>query len=61
MPQALIDRAAVQNARRVLEAGFWQVLREQRGSGDVAAVQERVSEALERDFGAAYGVTARVG
>ena len=61
VPQALIDRAGVQNARRVLEAGFWQVLREQRGSGDVAAVQERVSEALERDFGAAYGVTARVG
>ena len=43
------------------KSGFWQVLREQRGSGDVAAVQERVSEALERDFGAAYGVTARVG
>jgi hypothetical protein len=55
-----MERTAVQSPERVLEAGFWQVLREQRAAPDTPDFHRRLREQLARDFGPAYLPTARV-
>jgi hypothetical protein len=60
VPQALMDRAAVQSPQRVLDAGFWQVLRDQRAAPDTPDFHRRLREQLARDFGPAYLPTAQV-
>jgi hypothetical protein len=53
VPQALLDRAAVQAPGRVLEAGFWSVLRAERDNPS-PDFHRRLREQLAVDFGPAY-------
>jgi hypothetical protein len=55
VPQQLLDRGGVQTPARVLEAGFWQTLREQRDQPDLPDFHRRLREQLAADLGAAYG------
>jgi hypothetical protein len=60
VPQQLLDRAGVQTPARVLDAGFWQTLREQRGRPDLPDFHLRLREQLAADFGPAYGPVSAV-
>jgi hypothetical protein len=55
VPQELLDRGAVQTPQRVLDAGFWDVLRDQRARPDRPDFRHRLREQLALDLGAAYG------
>jgi hypothetical protein len=59
VPQRLLDRAAVQAPRRVLDAGFWKVLREQRDNPDLPDFHRRLRDQLAADFGEAYAPAAQ--
>ncbi len=50
----LLERAAVQAPQRVLDAGFWSVLRQQRDAPELPDFHRRLREQLAVDFGAAY-------
>ena len=55
VPQRLLDRGSVQSPHRVLDAGFWKVLREQRDQPDLPDFHRRLREQLASDLGPAYG------
>ena len=55
VPQQLLDRSSVQAPHRVLEAGFWKLLREQRDQPGLPDFHRRLREQLGADFGTAYG------
>jgi methyltransferase family protein len=55
VPQQLLDRGSVQSPHRVLDAGFWKVLREQRDRPDLPDFHRRLREQLAADLGPAYG------
>lgn len=55
VPQPLLDRSAVQQPERVLDAGFWKVLREQREQPALPDFHRRLREQLAADLGPAYG------
>jgi hypothetical protein len=55
VPQRLLDRVSVQPPHRVLDAGFWKVLREQRDRPDLPDFHRRLREQLAADLGPAYG------
>jgi hypothetical protein len=54
VPQQLLDRSGVQTPARVLDAGFWKVLREQRERPDLPDFHLRLREQLAADLGTAY-------
>jgi hypothetical protein len=54
VPQQLLDRGGVQNPQRVLDAGFWKVLREQREQPELPDFHRRLREQLAADLGTAY-------
>lgn len=54
VPRDLLERGAVQAPRRVLDAGFWKVLREERERPGSADFHRRLREQLAVDFGPAY-------
>jgi hypothetical protein len=59
VPQQLLDRVSVQPPQRVLEAGFWKILSEQRARPDLPDFHRRLREQVAVDLGPAYGpVTA---
>jgi hypothetical protein len=55
VPQQLLDRGGVQAPARVLDAGFWKILREQREQPDLPDFHRRLREQLGADLGPAYG------
>jgi len=55
VPQQLLDRSGVQTPTRVLDAGFWKILREQREQPGLPDFHRRLREQLASDFGTAYG------
>jgi hypothetical protein len=55
LPSWLTDGASVQPPQRVLDAGFWKVLREQRENPGLGDVRRRLREQLAADLGPAYG------
>ena len=55
VPQQLLDRGSVQDPQRVLDAGFWKVLREQRDQPGLPDFHQRLREQLGADLGSAYG------
>jgi hypothetical protein len=55
VPQQLLDRGSVQQPHRVLDAGFWKVLREQRDQPSLPDFSRRLREQLAADLGPAYG------
>lgn len=58
VPRDLLDRGAVQAPRRVLEAGFWKVLREERARPGGKDFHRRLREQLAADFGSAYALVS---
>jgi predicted O-methyltransferase YrrM len=60
VPQQLLDRGGVQTPARVLEAGFWQTLREQRDQPGLPDFHLRLREQLAADLGTAYGPVSQV-
>lgn len=55
VPQALLDRVTVQPPQRVLDSGFWRLLREHRDRpGDGEELRRAVQEQLAADLGARY-------
>jgi predicted O-methyltransferase YrrM len=54
VPQELLDRTMVQAPQRVLDAGFWAVLAEQRADPSLPDFHARLRSQLVDDFGAAY-------
>jgi hypothetical protein len=54
VPLELLDRDVVQAPERVLEAGFWKVLREERADPGRDGFSDRLREQLARDFGPRY-------
>ena len=61
VPQTLLERVTVQTPRRVLEAGFWGRLEDDRHAGVGAGerFRARLREQLEHDFGPAYASDLR--
>ncbi len=57
VPRQLLDRAGVQTPQRVLDAGFWSILREQRANPDLPDFHRRLGDQLAADFGPAYAPT----
>ena len=57
VPQQLLDRGSVQQPQRVLDAGFWKVLRQQREEPSLPDFHRRLREQLAEDLGPAYGPT----
>jgi Methyltransferase domain len=55
VPQLLLDRVSVQAPQRVLDAGFWKVLRGQRDRPDLPDFHQRLREQVAADLGPAYG------
>ena len=54
VPQQVLDRVSVQTPQRVLDAGFWKVLHEQRERPDLPDFHRRLREQLGADLGTAY-------
>lgn len=58
VPQLLLDRSAVQAPQRVLDAGFWKVLREGRDEPQGEDSRLRLRDQLAQDFGRRYAADA---
>jgi hypothetical protein len=54
VPRDLLERGAVQAPQRVLDAGFWKVLREERERPGGVDFHRRLRQQLAADFGPAY-------
>lgn len=54
VPKALLERDAVQAPQRVLDAGFWKVLRDERAQPTGDGFSRLLREQLAQDFGPGY-------
>lgn len=54
VPDALLDRVAVQAPQRVLDAAFWKMLREERTNRTGDDFNRRLRQQLAQDFGSRY-------